>query len=261
MPEQLMRDLREWLADVKAMTALITRLPVGAAPAPALRSVRAMPVAGAVAGLVGGIALAGSSWIGLPAMPSAVAGVAALVLITGALHEDGLGDVADGFGGGTDVSDKLRIMRDSRLGSFGVCALALALIARVALVAGLVVMGGTLTAALAMVAAGALSRAGIVHILVALPPARDDGLAHGLGTPAAATRWQAHAVAGALAAVTVVPALGFTALAAAIAGAVVATLVVGGLARRQIGGQTGDVCGAVQQACEIAVMAGLAIAA
>src|ERR1700679_2679481 len=91
----------------------------------------AAPVAGVAVGLIGALALALATLLGLPMLLRAGLATAALVVATGALHEDGLADVADGFGGGATPARKLEIMRDSRVGAYGAIAIALALILRV----------------------------------------------------------------------------------------------------------------------------------
>ena len=114
--------------------------------------------------------------LGLPPLVAAVLAAAALVVITGAMHEDALGDVADGFGGGRTVAAKLEIMKDPRLGSYGACALVLALALRIALLAGLLEALGPWRAGAAMIAAAALARIAGLWPLAALPPARSDGI-------------------------------------------------------------------------------------
>jgi adenosylcobinamide-GDP ribazoletransferase len=182
-------------------------------------------------------------------MLAAVLAVAAQVLLTGGLHEDGLADVADGFGGGRSRADKLRIMRDPRLGSFGALALVLALLARIA---ALIALAGPALAGAALVAAGAVSRAGLPAIMASLPPARDDGLAAGAGRPHP-LRAAAAAAIGALLAFALLPP---GAAAGGLIGAAGALLLIAHLARRQLGGYTGDVLGAAQQLAEIGFLLG-----
>ena len=141
--------------DVADALRFFTRLRVGEpAPGAALdlgRIAWAAPVAGAAVGLIGALVLALTTRLGLPLFLRAGLATAALVALTGALHEDGLADVADGFGGGATRAAKLEIMRDSRVGAYGAIALALALILRV----------GALTAALdGLLARGPQSDAG-----------------------------------------------------------------------------------------------------
>lgn len=229
-----------------------------AAPGVAMMSgvAAAAPLAGAVVGGVAGFALVAALAIGLPPTPSAAFAVAAATIASGALHLDGLADCADGFGGGRDRARKLEIMRDSRLGVYGGAALALALIARVTLVAALVDRSGAVEAALALIAAAAIARPLAFLPLLALAPARTDGLAAN-----AAPSRLAAGVGAALAALVALAASGPAAALASIAFALVAALAIVSIARRQIGGCTGDVCGAAAETAEIAALAGLLAAA
>ena len=258
-PRPMRIELGTWLHDTSAMLALVTRLPV-ASHEPDAKSVRALPVAGAIAGAVGGLVLAGSTAIGLPALVSAVFAVAGLVLVGGGLHEDGLADTADGLGGGKDAQEKLRIMRDSAIGSYGVTALALALMARVALLAALVEAAGAPATALALIAGGALSRACIVFVLTTLVPAREDGLGGAFAPESYSALWQAVGAAAIISGAALLLAFGLLGVAGLSVSGVcagVAALAIRQLAKRQIGGQTGDICGATQQAAEIAALTGL----
>ena len=237
-------------------------MPVGRArPAATLdidRIAWAAPIAGVFVGLIGGVVLALTALLGLPPLLRGGLATAALVAFTGALHEDGLADVADGFGGGATRTRKLEIMRDSRIGAYGAIAIALALILRVgALTAAL--DGGFWRASLSLMLVAALSRAGALTPLALLPPARSEGAG------AAAGRLNSNALAAAWgSAVIIAVALGLVAL--GVAQALLAALTSGAgallivaLARRAIGGQTGDVAGAAQQFGEIAAWCGLLI--
>ncbi len=236
-----------WLEIVLAF-AVLTRLPCGREPWERAKigdAAWAFPLVGVAVGLVSGSAyLAAAS--ALPALPSAVLAMIAAMLATGALHEDGLADVADGFGGGASRDDKLRIMRDSRVGSFGVVAL----IAAFGVTAGSMATAPADMRTLAWFAAvGACSRAAMVLPMALLRPARTDGLGHAAVLARGWRFWTAIAL-GACAALGAAPLLvPATALAAA-------TAVL--LARRQVGGQTGDVLGATQKACECACWLALA---
>ncbi len=214
-------------------------------------ALRALPLAGAVIGVIGAFALALSRALGLSPLVAAALGVAALVLVTGGLHEDGLADVADGFGGGATRDRKLEIMRDSRLGAYGGLALGLSLLLRVFALAALAERS-TLLAAAAMIATGALSRVAGLAPLLMLAPARPGGLGAGMPRPSSGALTQAAGVAALL---SLAPALcgatpGQVVIADLAAG--LAALLVARLAERQIGGHTGDVLGAAQQAAEIA---------
>lgn len=233
---------------------LLTRLPVGAiageAPAMAASS-WAWPIVGLAVGAISALACLLALTLGLPPAMAALVALAAGVLATGGMHEDGLADLADGFGGGRTRERKLEIMRDSRIGSYGVIALVLALGFRATAIATLIGADGS-TLALAVLAAA--SRAALPTALVLMPAARADGLGHAAAgidpVPAriaAATGFLCLLPLGLGAAVIV---------AAAIAGS---ALVVAWLAMRQIGGQTGDVLGAMQQIAECAGWAAVVV--
>jgi adenosylcobinamide-GDP ribazoletransferase len=194
----------------------------------------------------------------LPPFLAAALAVAALAAITGALHEDGLADVADGFGGGRTREAKLAIMRDSRVGSYGVVALALSLMLRVGALAALT-ESGFATAAAALILAGAASRAGALAPLALLPAARPDGAGAGAGRLEIGNLLAAGITTAALALLAGLATLGVTRafFACVVAGG--ASWAVSALARRHIGGQTGDVAGAAQQIAEIACLCGLLI--
>jgi adenosylcobinamide-GDP ribazoletransferase len=255
---------REWLADASAMLAFMTVLPVRG-PSTGVddftRALRAAPVAGLAVGLVAATVLAFTQSLGLTGLLGAVLAVAVTVGVTGALHEDALSDVADGFGGGTTRERKLEIMRDSRIGTYGACALALALMTRVAAIAGLLGgPGGTGAAAAAVIASAVLSRTACVAVLHFLAPARRDGLGVHAGRPAPGILHQAVIVGAAIAVISLWVGAGFGAAVVAAACAVGAAWAMIALARAQIGGQTGDVAGACQQAVECAVLVATAAA-
>lgn len=210
-----------------------------------------LPVVGALIGASGALALVGAAAFGLPPLVAAALAIAILLRVTGAFHEDGLADVADGFGGGWTPERRLEIMRDSRIGAFGAAALAIALIMRTCLIAGLIGRHGTATAAADLIATASLSRVAGLLPLTLLAPARSDGA----GRAAQRTRPKAWLMA-ALGAFVVAVALGggvARPLAAGLAAAA-GGLYMTSLAHRLIGGQTGDVAGAAQQIAEIACL-------
>ncbi|UFN49453.1 adenosylcobinamide-GDP ribazoletransferase [Roseomonas sp. OT10] len=242
--------------DLGGALALLTRLPAHRLlPMPAeaagfARGVWAYPLVGALAGAIGGgVWWAGRS-LGLPPLPAACWALAALLLATGAFHEDGLADTADGFGGGRTRERKLEIMRDSRIGSYGALALALCLALRGTALATLSGPAGCA----ALVASGALGRGAILGLLRLLPPARADGMAAALGRPGGAVL----AAGLGLAALPAALLLPWSAVAGAVLAAPAATLALAALARRQIGGHTGDVLGAGSVVAECTVLSLLA---
>ncbi len=254
-------------AEALACLRFYTRLPLPAfaveashPPEPFGRALRWAPLAGLVVGLSGAAALGTAGALGLPPLVGAGLAVAATVLAGGGLHEDGLADVADGFGGGATRARKLEIMRDSRLGTYGALAVGLSLLLRAACLSGLVERGGPGLAAAALLAAASSSRGFGLMPLALLSTARPDGLAHGVGRLPP----DVFPVACALAAAAglLLPALGGAGVARPLLALGLAALAAGGmtrLARRQIGGATGDVAGACQQLCEIALLVGLLI--
>lgn len=240
------------LAELRLAAMVLTRLPMGRLdPAPTLGAARwAFPLVGACVGLIGWSGFAAALALGAsPAMAACVC-LGAMALATGGLHFDGLADMADGIGGGRTPEDRLHIMRDSRIGSYGTLALILSVGMRWQLIGAL----GTAAPA-ALVAAAILSRGGLPVLMHALPPARLDGLGHDAGRGVTATMALASVILAVILALIVAGALK---AAAAMAGAALALMLVARLARRQIGGQTGDVLGAAQQAAEIAALIGIA---
>ena len=246
--------LKDWIDDITLATAMLTRVPMphsdGAMTAGLARAQRAFPLVGAVIGLMVGLADRALLALGLPPLAASALALGAGAALTGALHEDGLADVGDGFGGGRDRAAKLSIMRDSRLGTYGALVLlvgfsarwsALASLPAVAIIPGLVV-------------AHTLGRAVIPVLASIMPFARDDGLGKSAGRPEKASAITAVAI-GMVVAVVCLPMP--TAL-LAIAATVAATAALALLAWRQIGGVTGDVFGAAEQVAEAAVLLTLA---
>lgn len=232
--------------DVPAALGLLTRLPVPVqtdhAMARGAAAAWAYPVAGIIIGVIVAAAIALLRWLGLPGGIVAALALAVGIVLTGAMHEDGLADTADGLWGGWDRARRLAIMKDSHIGTYGVLALALTLLIRWLALTALVATGGYWAA---LIGAAAVSRGGMVVLMGVMPHARDTGLSHHVGRPAAATVWLAVAVAGLTGLVTV--GLG------AVVCAGLAVLACGLIARAKIGGQTGDILGATQQVTEIII--------
>ena len=249
--------MKRWLSDrgaeLAACFVLLSRLPV---PYPRgevdrARAVWAYPVVGACLGALAGALFWGLCRIGQPPALAACWTLAASVLLTGGLHEDGLADTADGLGGGSTAARKLEIMRDSRIGSFGAIALVLSLAARGVALAQ---FAAPPQAALALVVAGCLGRAAIVVVLVTTRPARADGLGASLADIPRLSVLGA-AAAALLAALLLLP-MRSAGLALSMVGIVALAMAV--LARSQIGGHTGDVLGATAVVTECVVLASLA---
>jgi adenosylcobinamide-GDP ribazoletransferase len=236
--------------DLKIALIFLTRLPLrheGTIGGGDLaRATWANPLAGAIVGGAGALAYGIGFQLALPPLLCGLLAVAATVLLTGALHEDGLGDVADGFGGAFAREQKLAIMRDSRIGTYAGLALILSVALRAAAVSALVEPE---LAAAALIAAHAGARGLIPALMRSVPLARAEGLAAYAGEP---PRASAAAALG-LALLLALAALGWAGAAALLAGAA-AAFAMGWLARRQIGGYTGDVLGAAEQLAEAAML-------
>jgi len=216
------------------------------------RAVWAFPVVGALIGLALWVLLSLISAFGFHPLVVAVAVVAAGLLITGALHEDGLADVADGLGGG-DAVRRLEIMKDSRLGAFGVLALVLMVVLKVGVVYTLADPLKPGLALALLVGAAAWSRALITAIWATLPPANPGGLASVRPDVQQAAIALAIAFGLLLVLLLLLPGTGFLLGAAVLAAVVVGLFAL--FARWQFGGVTGDVCGAAQVLAELAFFA------
>ncbi|MFV2053088.1 adenosylcobinamide-GDP ribazoletransferase [Aliiroseovarius sp. YM-037] len=236
-------------SDVVTALQLLTRLPLPATDAPkrSAQAVWAYPVAGVVVGalaaLVGTIGL----WLGLNTAIVAALTLLTFTVTTGAMHEDGLADSADGLWGDWDRARRLEIMRDSRIGTYGVIALVMSFIVRWAALTAIVSWEIGLFAPL--IAVGAVSRVPMAVLLAWLPAARSDGLGATVARP------EARAVALTIA-IGVIASLLFVGWAIVWIAFWIAltTLAVGRIARSKIGGQTGDILGASQQVAEITAL-------
>jgi adenosylcobinamide-GDP ribazoletransferase len=253
--EPAMRTRESWANDLardfNISISICTRLPLGfSAPIETCDIARAswaFPLAGFIVGGAGALAYAAALGLKLPSTLAAALALSATLLVTGCLHEDGLADTADGLGGGRDRARKLEIMRDSRLGTYGACALAISLLLRWAALAAL---ASPVPVAPALIAAHVSARAALPVFMHFVPPARLDGLSAQAGQPGP----RAAAVAAALGVVTLLTALGLIAAMIGLIVAACAGLLMARLTMRQIGGQTGDVLGAVEQIIEIAIL-------
>lgn len=249
-----MTSLRDIRRDLKVAMAFCTRLPVGTNEAltgtDVARAFWAMPVAGIIVGAIGGIVYAIAHWLRVPVLPAAALSLAATMVATGGLHEDGLADTADGLGGRTR-EETLAIMHDSRIGTFGTCALVLSLLIRAGAIASLAAPG---LVAAAVIAAHAAGRACLPIALSLLPPARVDGLS----AEASRVSGETAAVAAAIGVLSVFFAAGLT---STIIIAVLLLFAIGTFAqycRRVLGGHTGDALGALEQIGEIIVLLSIA---
>ena len=240
----------QWVKDFLMAVVFLTRLPVSLSEntknTKLADVIWAFPVVGVFVGVLASLVMLIGYQLGLSPLVCGLFAVVTQVLITGALHEDGLADVADGFGGGNKVIDKLRIMRDSRVGTYGVLALVFSISLRASLIAS---MATPTTAVLALISAGVVSRALMALAMNQLEIVRTDGLASGAGKPTNEATLVTLAL-GVTIAFLLLGVSGWIVLLAAFG----AAIMTGFFAKRQIGGQTGDVLGTVQQVTETAVL-------
>ncbi len=239
-------------ADIAEAFALLSRLPAGKVAFRGAGSAWAWPLVGAAVGTIAAVSASLALWLGLGPASAAALAIAAQIAATGALHEDGLADCADGFWGGQDRTRRLEIMKDSRIGTYGVLALVVSFVLRWSLVMSLIGSGHLFAP---LIAAGALSRAPMAALMHVLPNARGAGLAATTGRPDRET----VILSGVWAMLIAILLTGFAALPAILAVALAAGGVAA-IAGRRIGGQTGDVLGAAQQVGESAALMALVIA-
>ncbi len=245
----LKHGLQNRLAEAQLAIMLLTRFPVGriSDPGPSVAAACwAFPLAGLAVGVATSATMAGTLWLGLPREIAAGLALAVGVITTGGLHEDGLADVADGFGGGRTRERKLEIMRDSRIGSYGALALILMIGLRWSAVTALVDRDPSESFS-AFLAIAILSRSVLPLVLAQLPPARQEGLGHSASNPGPLRA----AVSVAIGILTSMYLLGSWATLAVSITAGVTVLLAGWWSFRQIGGQTGDVVGAIQQLIDL----------
>jgi adenosylcobinamide-GDP ribazoletransferase len=233
---------------LSAAVGLLTRVPVGRTGSDQLDTSRAiawLPVVGAVIGLVVAAGFVLLSEV-LPGLAAAALAVTFGIVITGALHEDGLADTVDAFGAGGGPEETLRILKDPTHGTYGVIALVLSILLRVLALAALPVT----TALLVLPAVHGMGRGGAVGLIGSMPPATGNGL----GAAHSRSGSSSGVLGGLLSAVAIGLALlgWWGALFAALAGA--AALLIGVLAMRRISGFTGDILGATEQVIEVGLL-------
>ncbi|MBL3702323.1 adenosylcobinamide-GDP ribazoletransferase [Sulfitobacter sp. BDSS02] len=240
------------LTDPLLACVLLTRLPLPKLPARAFQRQASAAWAFPLAGLAVAVPAAFAGWAALAfgISPLIAAGLVLTVqiMVTGAMHEDGLADTADGLWGGFDRARRLEIMKDSAIGSYGVLALILSLGLRWMALAAILETG-----VLAILAVATLSRAVLPAMMTALPHARADGLSHSVGRPGWTTSMGALGLGLFIALLASGPAVIGPFLLAVLAVGILAVI-----AKRKIGGQTGDILGASQQVSEITLLIALA---
>ena len=242
--------------EFRVCLGLLTRLPVDIAGTVPLiviaRSSRWFPAVGALVGAMSALVLFLCNLMGLPNIVAVMVAMGVAILLTGALHEDGLADVADGFGGGANREAKLEIMRDSRVGTYGMLALILTVGLKSALLTSLMNIGVASTA-MAIIVAASISRLTPVLLMNRLATARTDGMSVNAGKPSP----ESVRIACGLALASLLLLSGWQEILRTIIATLAGSYAIGALAQRQIGGQTGDVLGAGQQMAEICILVSL----
>ncbi len=235
------------MGDLSEALVLLTRLPVTMGTPRGANAAWAWPLVGLATGLIAATVAGLAVLVGLPYQVAGGLAITAQILATGAMHEDGLADCADGFWGGHDPAGRLTIMKDSQIGTYGTLALGLSVLLRWQCIVALISFGHLFWP---LMVAGVASRGAMLAVMATMDFARDTGLARQVGQP---NRRCLHI--GLLAsAIVMVMGAGFMALPVAI----VTGLAAWGsaaLAKAKIGGQTGDVLGATQQICEFGALA------
>ncbi len=237
-----------WIQDFLISVVFLTRLPVPLDIKFSMAAVgsasRCFPLVGVIVGGISGAVFYGAILLNLPLLLCAFLALAAQVVLTGALHEDAIGDVADGFGGGATKDKKLEIMRDSRVGTYAVVTLILVMGMKAAVLSS---FNDPNIAFSVIVSSAVASRGMLTWGMYLLAPASDNGLGASAGKPALITALWALFFTILLPLLVLGPFLGSIGILAAIVGAV----LISGIALRQIGGQTGDVLGSIQQFAEL----------
>ena len=257
----------DFITDVMHSLAFLSRLPVpsrffeDSSGVSMRRAARAFPAAGLLIALPAAFLV--MIFAGFDASPQLTGwfAIGLTALVTGALHEDGLADMADGFGGGKDRTRMLEIMKDSHIGSYGTIAMVLSFALRATALASLIETLPGKTAAACLIAALVMSRALMVWHWQALPAAKTSGIAAGAGQPGTAERNIALVIGLLLFILFTLHALPLLSIALVLAAAVLAAVLFGRLCDRKIGGHTGDTIGACQQITEIVILVALALAA
>lgn len=248
------------LADLQAAMAFLTRLPpqwTGHDPASRpdfSRIAQMFPVVGALVGAAGGLILLITSALGMPIWLACTLAVLTTVLITGALHEDGLADTTDALGANS-TDKRFAILDDSRVGTFGALALGFSLLIRISALAA-IGAGGPIRAVLILIAAEAISRAAMVRMWHDLPAARAGGLSTSAGGPDARAAMVALAAGAVIALLGALASVGISGTLVAAVLTIAATYGMLQLALARFGGHTGDILGASQQVAMLAFLAG-----
>lgn len=255
----MLQELRLFFTAVQFFTRIPVPAWVGHSAQQLDQSARYFPLVGVLVGALSAVVL----WLGAQVLPLSLAvglSMVASIYITGAFHEDGLSDFADGMGGGYTLEKTLAIMKDSRVGAYGVIALVLVLLLKYQALLTLGDLHALPLLAAALVAAHSVSRLLATSLMLTQRYIREDDSAR--AKPAAQ---QISPVSFAIATFTGIVALGIlytvgadsSAIFAAIAAALLMRIYLAWRLQQRLGGYTGDCLGAVQQLSELAFYLGL----
>jgi adenosylcobinamide-GDP ribazoletransferase len=250
------RPSQSLLADLAGACLLLSRIPVSwhrfddDFPPDFVSAQWAFPVVGLLVGGIAGLVLWIAVSLDLPVIVAAALSLAVMLALTGAMHEDGLADTVDGFGGGRDAETKARIMHDSHIGSYGVMGLCLSTIARIGLLVALTEQSDGLMLVIIMATVGAGARFQVLAMLRLYPISSFAKLGMLTGRPNVRRGLVGMAI-------WIAPLMMFVPQLGGVAAIVLATAIslwLGKLAVRQIGGLSGDVMGASIILGEISIM-------
>lgn len=234
-----------------------SRLPISDAPheVPSLsRMAPAVPFVSLAIGFLPALLMMGLCWVGAPPFVAATLGVTLMIALTGAMPEDALADAADGLFGGSTIERRLEIMKDSRHGTYGVVAITIYIALRIATYGALATVNPLAAGAL-MLAGAIVARSGSLWLSLQLPAAREGGAAASAGRVGRTAFWVGASFAAVLLLVLAGPFAG-------VLGVAFTLVAVGAMAaawvwtcRRLVGGQTGDLIGALHGLIEMAALA------
>ena len=267
--------IQRLFADTRSSILFLSRLPVSYSTQSNLPEFNYSARCFAFAGLIIAIPAALILWItfstGLPVPAVAIMAVTTMIIVTGALHEDGLADMIDGFWGGHTKQRKLEIMRDSAIGIYGTLGLILTILLRVILYAHLIDHYGGVAGAIVLIANASLSRAAMLQPWALLSPARpsaddDNSASEGqkhvsslsarYGMPTRTTMiWGTLAALPAL--ILLIWACGTLSALSGLVGLQICVLIMIHLSKAHIEGHSGDTLGATQQLSELGLLLGL----
>ncbi len=243
----------QYYTDLISAIRFLTRLPFPMTTPPKRTIMLAswsFPIVGVIVGSFGAFSILLAHLVNIPTVAIALIALLFMAFLTGALHEDGMADIADGFGGGKNRDNKLSIMRDSQIGTFGALTLFAILGLKTIAISALLESESIWMASAAIIATHATARASMVPVAYFLPLASESGLAQSAGKPHQSTVLISISIA-VLISLVLLPIL--SAITATIV-SIATTAIIAILAFRQIGGYTGDVLGAVEQSCETTML-------